>query len=368
MRPFNSRVPTAMLAMTLFTGLSVSLAHAEDQNSFNKHRPAYDNHVLVSDGSVGADFTDPNLVNAWGVVFNPTAFAWVNAADSGKAVLYDGTGTPQPLVVTIPGPNGEMGNPTGIVFSGGTDFVVTNGTANGPARFIFATENGTIAGWAPNVNINNAFTAVDNTGTAASYKGLALSGDGTTHLLYAADFHNARVDVFDGAFKPVQTAGGFVDPGLPRGYAPFGIQAINGDIYVTYGKQDRDAEEEVKGQGLGVVNVFDAEGNFVRRFVTRGALNAPWGLALAPTSFGEFGGAVLIGNFGDGYINAYGPRSGRFLGTLRGADHRRIHIDGLWGMAFGNGVQQQKTNALFYAAGPNDESGGAYGVVTVLRD
>lgn len=373
MNPLNSRSSVAQVALTLFATacvpllLSPALAHDDGHGNSGKQHSVYDNRVLVSDGSVAADNTDPNLVNAWGVAFNPTAFVWVNAADSGKAVLYDGTGKPQPLVVTIPGPNGAMGNPTGIVFSGGMDFVVTDGTTNGPARFIFATENGTIAGWAPNVNTANAFTAVDNSDAAASYKGLAIGGDGKTHLLYAADFHNARIDVFDSAFKQVEVPGGFVDPDLPKGYAPFGIQAVNGDIYVTYGKQDEEAEEEVKGPGLGVVNIFDAEGNFVRRLATRGALNAPWGIALAPESYGEFGGTILIGNFGDGAINAYGPRSGKFLGALRDAKGQPIHIDGLWGLAFGNGVEQQKSNALFYAAGPNDESGGAYGVLTVEK-
>lgn len=351
--------------------LSPVAAQENEQGDFAgnsaRQRQAYDNHVLVSNGAVAADFNDPNLVNGWGVAFNPTAFVWVAAADSGKAVLYDGVGQPQSLVVTVPGPNGEPGNPTGIVFSGGTDFVVTNGSAVGPARFIFATENGTIAGWAPNVNVTNAFTVVNSSALGASYKGLALGGNGTTHLLYATDFHNARIDVFDGNFKPVQVPGGFVDRRLPRGFAPFGIQAINGDLYVTYGKQDKDAAEEVKGQGLGIVNVFDPEGNLVRRLVTRGELNAPWGLALAPASFGEFGGALLVGNFGDGHINAYGPRSGRFLGTLRGIDHKRLQVDGLWGMQFGNGILQQPSNALFYAAGPADETGGAYGMITAVK-
>lgn len=346
-------------------------AHEDEQGDFaadSMRQPqAYDNHLLVSNGAAAADFTDPNLVNGWGVAFNPNGFVWVSAADSGKSVLYNGAGQPQALVVTVPGPTGEPGHPTGIVFSGGTDFVVSNGSTVGPARFIFATEDGTIAGWAPNVNVNNAFTAVNNSALGASYKGLALSGNGASHLLYATDFHNGRIDVFDGNFKPVQVPGGFVDPRLPRGFAPFGIQAINGDLYVTYGLQDPTASEEVKGQGLGIVNVFDPEGYLVRRLVTRGALNAPWGLALAPASFGQFGGALLVGNFGDGYINAYGPRSGRFLGALRGSDRKRLHVDGLWGMQFGNGILQQPANALFYAAGPADESGGAYGVITAVK-
>jgi len=353
------RIALASASLTLSAG-SV-LAHDNDHE-----RLAYRNDVLVSNGAIPAPFTDPNLINAWGVAFNPTGFVWVNDADSGKSTLYDGTGKPQALVVSVPGPGGAMGHPTGIVFSAGADFVVTNGTTNGPARFIFATEDGTIAGWAPNVNATNALTAVDNSLSAAVYTGLALSGNGTTHLLYAANFRSGQVDVFDGTFKPVALDGGFKDPRLPRGYSPFGIQAIGGDIYVTYAKQDDSGDEEVQGPGLGIVNVFDPQGHLVRRVATRGVLNAPWGLALAPASFGEFAGALLVGNLGDGHLNAFGPRTGKFLGTLRGLDHRAIHVDGLWGIAFGNGVAAQPTNSLFYASGPNDEEDGAYGVISVV--
>jgi uncharacterized protein (TIGR03118 family) len=357
----------SMRAFTLSAALALvtCVAAAQDEDR-HQPQPFYRNQVLVSNGAVPSNFVDPNLINGWGVAFNPQGFVWVSSADAGKATLYDGTGSPQSLVVTIPGPNGTMGNPTGIVFSAGTDFVVSNGTTSGPARFIFATEQGTLAGWAPNVNALNAFTAVDNSGAESKYTGLTLSGNGTTHLLYAANFRQARIDVFDGTFKPVQAPGGFHDPKLPQGYAPFGVQAINGDIYVTYAKQNETHEDEVQGPGRGFVNVFDPDGNLIRRVASRGVLNAPWGLALAPASFGPFGGALLVGNLGDGSINAFGPRSGKFLGTLRDANHRRVHVDGLWGMAFGNGISQQNTNALFYAAGPNGEQDGAYGVITVV--
>lgn len=348
-----------------------ALAHDDDHGGRFK-RQAYDNHVLVSNGSVNADFVDPNLVNGWGVAFNPNGFVWVADNHSGKSTLYDGAGKPQSLVVTVPGLAGTVGSPTGIVYSGGADFVVNSTTSSGaavsgPARFIFATEAGTVAAWAPAVNPTNALTVVDSSAHGAIYKGIALGGNGLTHLLYVADFHNNHVDVFDANFKPVSLPGAFIDSHLPKGFAPFGIQAINGDIYVTYAKQDADAEDEVAGQGLGVVDVYDPDGNFVARLASGDALNAPWGLALAPASFGEFGGALLVGNFGDGAINAYEPTSGRFLGTLRDENHHRIHIDGLWGIAFGNGLASQHTNALYYAAGPDDENGGAYGVVTALE-
>ena len=353
---------------------AIAAAQNDGQNNGNHgdFRPqAYSNHVLVSDGNVPADFTDANLKNGWGVAFNPQGFVWVADNHTGKSTLYDGTGKPQALVVTIPGVGGEAGTPTGIVFSGGNDFVVSAPNAagtvvSGPARFIFVTEDGTIAGWAPTVNPTVAIT-VPTMPTNANYKGVALSGNGTNHLLYATDFRNGRIDVFDGAFKPVVKAGAFVDPRIPKGYGPFGIQAINGDIYVTYAKQDAEGDDEIAGPGLGFVDVYSPDGELLGRFASRGVLNAPWGLALAPLSFGDFGGALLIGNFGDGTINAFSPRTGRWLGTLRDQNQRRIRVDGLWGMQFGNGVSAQKTNALYYAAGPNDEESGAYGVIEPVR-
>lgn len=364
--------PVGQIMGSLILASAAIVAAAQDDGRNDDFRPqAYSNHVLVSDGSVPADFTDANLRNGWGVAFNPQGFVWVADNHAGKSTLYDGTGKPQTLVVNIPGVGGEAGAPTGIVFSGGSDFVVSAPNAagtmvSGPARFIFVTEAGTIAGWAPNVNPTVAI-AVPTPATNANYKGVTLGGNGTTHLLYAADFRNARVDVFDGVFKPVMAPGAFVDPHMPRGFAPFGIQAINGDIYVTYAKQDEAGDDEVAGAGLGFIDVFSPEGVLLGRFASRGALNAPWGLALAPLSFGDFGGALLVGNFGDGTINAFSPRTGRWLGTLRDSRQRRIRVDGLWGLAFGNGVAAQKTNALYYAAGPNDEEGGAYGVITPVQ-
>lgn len=356
------------LACTALTMLTVAAVAHDGSDQNNRPRTAYESRVLVSNGGLSANFVDENLINGWGVAFNPTGFVWVSSADAGKSVLYAGDGQPQSLVVTVPGPGGAAGNPTGIVFSGGMDFVVTNGTTTGPARFLFATEQGTIAGWAPNVNATNALTAVDNSSRDAVYTGLALSGNGTTHLLYACNFNHARVDVFDGTFTPVTVSGGFTDPHIPSDYAPFGIQAIGGDIYVTYAKQEEPgSDEEEAGPGFGFVDVFDPNGNLIHRIASHGALNAPWGIALAPASFGFFGNALLIGNLGDGTINAYGSRSGKFLGKLRDASNRPIHVDGLWGMQFGNGISKQQTNSLFWAAGPNDEEDGAYGVIDVAR-
>jgi len=358
---------TSVSLRVLLASATLSIvAGAADAEQFYRNTP------LVSNGGLHARVFDRNLVNAWGIAFNPTGFAWVNSADGNVSVLYDGTGQPSPqpqrLIVAVPGPDGSKGNPTGIVFSGGADFVVTKSGVSGPARFIFATEQGNLAGWAPNVDVTHAvFVPKGAQDTDESvYTGLALGGDGTTHLLYAANFRQRRIDVFDGTFTKVELAAGrFVDKFVPSNFAPFGVQAINGDIYVTYAKQAEGGEEEVKGPGLGYVNVFDPEGRLIRRVATRGVLNAPWGVALAPDSFRKFGGALLVGNFGDGTINAFAPRTGAFLGALRGPDGNKLRIDGLWAIQFGNGILAQKTNALFYAAGPNDETSGLFGVITV---
>lgn len=343
--------------------LTLMAAPALAQSGFR-----FEQRNLVSDGFVPAEHTDPNLVNAWGVAFNPFGFVWVADADAGVSTLYDGDGNPQSLVVQIPSPGAATGGePTGIVFNASTGFVVGNGTTSGPSRFIFATEQGVIAGWAPNVDLTHAIRAVNNSATGANYKGLALSAGGSGQLLYAADFFHARVDVYDSTFQPVNLpAGAFTDPGIPRGFAPFGIHAIGGDIYVTYAKQDASMTDEVVGPGLGYVDVYTPNGKLLRRVASRGRLNAPWGVALAPAGFGRFSGALLIGNFGDGRINAYEPVFGFPMGSLLGRNGRPIRIDGLWGLAFGNGFANQPVNTLFFAAGPDDEEHGLYGRLDVI--
>jgi uncharacterized protein (TIGR03118 family) len=321
---------------------------------------------LVSDGAVVAAFNDPNLKNGWGVAFNPNGFVWVAANGSGKSTLYDGSGKPQSLVVSIPGAGGGSGAPTGIVFSGSSDFVVSRNGLSAPARFIFAGEDGTLTGWAPSVDPTNAILAADNSGAHSAYKGLALAANGSANYLYAADFHNNRIDVYDAKFHLVQWAGAFVDPKLPPGYAPFGIQNLQGNLYVAYARQDAAGQEEITGPGLGYVDVYDSQGKLLRRVAGGGPLNAPWGLALAPADFGRYSNALLVGNFGDGRISAFDARDGQYLGQLRGRDGRRLVVPGLWGLAFGNGLAQQPTGTLFFAAGPNDEASGLYGRIDAV--
>jgi uncharacterized protein (TIGR03118 family) len=344
----NLRIRSLALGLTL--GAMIAGAPAAMAAS-----PAYQVRNLVSDVPGAAEHTDPNLVNGWGVAFNPFGFVWVADGGTGVATLYDGAGNPQSLVVSIPG-----GRPTGIVFNGSNDFVVSKGGVSGPARFIFATEAGIIAAWAPNVDPTHAITVVDNSASGAIYKGLALGSDGTRFLIYATDFHNGKIDVFDKTFTSVTLAGGFADS-IPDTFAPFGIQNLGGSIYVTYAKQDKDREDDVPGRGEGIVNVFTAGGNFVRRIAKGGPLNAPWGLAIAPADFGGFSNMLLIGNFGDGTINVFDLSRGRFVGQLSTPDRRPITIPGLWGLAFGNGLLGQPTNVLFFAAGPDDEAHGLYG-------
>ena len=339
----------ALVLAVILSLLAAGLAAAAGPN-------VYTVKTLVTDAS------DASLVNAWGISAGPTTPWWVSNNGTNTTTLYSGTGTKIPLTVNVPG------GPTGQVFNGNANaFKVTQGANSAAARFIFATEAGTILGWASTVSPATAIPGVDRSAQGAVYKGLAILND----RLYAADFHNGRVDVFDSSFGPVALAGGFADPKVPKGWAPFGIQAVNGNIFVAYAKQDSDKKDEVAGAGLGYVDEFNADGKLVARVAKKGnkhgPLNAPWGLAIAPTGFGAFEGDLLVGNFGDGRISAYQERSaGKWVykGQLRTGDGKPLVVDGLWGIAFGNGAAAGPTTSLYFAAGPGDEKHGAYGVIT----
>ncbi|MFL9910202.1 TIGR03118 family protein [Paraburkholderia sp. RL17-337-BIB-A] len=321
--------------------------------------------TLVSDGAVSAPHTDVNLKNAWGIAFNPKGFVWVADNGTSVATLYDGNGVPQSLVVSIPNGINGPANPTGIVFNGTTDFTVTQGGKTGVGAFIFSGEGGTITAWAPAVAPTTAIVMFDGGSGGAVYKGLALASNGTANFLYATDFHNNKIDVFDKNFAKVAMPGKFQDASLPAGFAPFGIQAIGAKLFVTYAKQDADAHDNLDGAGLGFVDVFDTSGNLMQHFASAGPLNAPWGIAQAPGNFGRFSGDVLIGNFGDGTINAFDPASGQSLGAVNLPNGTTFVQRGLWGIAFGNGLDNQPVNTLFFAAGPNDEANGVYGRIDV---
>ena len=323
---------------------------------------------LVSDAATiySSTHTDPDLVNGWGVAMNPAGFAWVADEGTSKSSLYDGNGIQQSPLVSIPAGQAGPAMPTGIVDNGSaTEFMIGAAGARAPALFIFAGLSGTIAGWSQAVDANNALTMVDNAAAGSVYTGLALASQGGAGFLYAADFFNGRIDVFDASFAPAAAAGGFTDPSLPAGYAPFGIQAIGDRIYVAYAIPDP-ATHEKRGPGLGVLDVFDTGGTLIKQLVAAGgALDAPWGIAMAPANFGTFSNALLVGNFGDGRINAFDPETGALLGSLADGNGTPLAFDGLWGIAFGNGINGMPTNTLFYAAGPGNETHGVFGRIDV---
>lgn len=343
--------PLAWLALAAIAGP----AHAQ-----------YARHDLVSDIPGRADFTDPSLVNPWGVAFNPTGVVWVADNRTGKSTLYNGLGQPQTLVVDVPSVDAPTGGPaTGTAFYGGAGFQIGAPGASAAARFLFAGEDGVISAWAPSIPppppSTQAQRVIDNSAAGANYKGLAVGGE----RLYAADFANGRIDSFDNAFTPLALS--FSDPTLPAGLSPFNVAAIGGKVYVAYAQVDPATGDEVTGAGLGQVDVFSADGALERRLIAPGReLNAPWGLAVAPAGFGDLSGALLVGNFGDGRINAFDPATGDFLGPLTDASGAAIEIDGLWGIQFGNGVQSQPVNTLFFAAGIEDEQHGLYGRIDAI--
>jgi uncharacterized protein (TIGR03118 family) len=330
---------------------------------------AYDVHVLVSDVPGTGDVTDANLVNAWGLARTATSPWWVADADTEVSTLYNGAGTPfppgTPLVVSVPG------GPTGTVADTNPGFAVSNGTVTARANFLFATEAGQILGWNPTVAPTTAVLGLDRSGVDANYKGLAIALVGGVPHLYAADFHNGRVDVVTPdpttptTWNVQDAPGAFVDPGLPAGFAPFGIQTIGDQVFVTYAKQDAEAEDEVTGEGLGYVSVFGLDGSFVAPVASGDPLNAPWGLAQAPANFGEFSGQLLVGNFGNGHINAFEWGTWQPTGHLKTVGHQPVRIDGLWAIAFGggDGTNSGPSDSLFFTAGPDDEAHGAFGTV-----
>jgi uncharacterized protein (TIGR03118 family) len=326
---------------------------------------AFTQSNLVSDGTVAGTRNDAKLVNPWGLVFATGAPAWVADNGSQASTLYDGTGTALALVVNIPAGTRGAADPTGIVANATTDFVVTKNSITAPARFIFAGEAGTISGWSPTVDGTNAITVYDDS-AGAVYTGLAIATNAGANTLYAADFGTHKIDVFDGHFQKITATGGFADSTLPAGYSPFNIQAVTlGDasvLVVTYANQTAGSTDEAVGAGLGIVNLFDLNGTLIRHLVPAGGrLNAPWGVAKAPATFGSLANMLLIGNFGDGVINGFDPTTGVFAGSVSDAAGNALANVGLWGIGFGNGAQNQPVNTLYFAAGIAGETAGLYG-------
>ena len=339
--------------------------------------------ALVSNrnGVVATNSTiDSNLSNPWGLVTAPGLPFWIADNNSNLATLYSGTG--QVATSSVTGSNttgieipasaaGVPANPTGQIYNGAGGFTVATDMGQESALFIFAGEGGTIAAWAKDSG-TKAVTVYDdglsNGDNHAVYKGLALGTSNGANFLYATDLHNNKIDVFDTNFeKPDGMQGKFVDPTLPAGYAPFGIAALNNQLFVTYAKQDAQRHDETIGAGLGYVDVYDFNGAFVSRFASAGDLNAPWGLAMAPAGFGSFQGDLLVSNFGDGSINVFAP-NGTALSTSMGpltVNGTALAIPGLWALVFGNGDADKPKTTLFYTAGFANQTDGVFGSLAV---
>jgi uncharacterized protein (TIGR03118 family) len=377
--------PATIVALS---ALCASFVRADDDP-----HTAYAVTPVTSDIAGVAANEDPVLQNAWGVAFSPAGSPfWINDNQTGCSTLYDAGGAAFSLQVKVPLPGNvvapstckhvDFNNPpaqtpaapTGIVWNPSNKFLVPGTTIQ--AAFIFATEDGTISAWGGGLPVPNvAVIAADNSAvpTAADgavYKALAFAVNAKSGaLLFATNFRAGTVDVFsptgpNGTYVLTSTHGGFKDPGIPAGYAPFGMQVIDGELFVTYAKQNAQKHDDVAGAGNGLVDVFDTDGHLLRRFASHGHLNSPWGVAQASFNFGQFSGAILIGNFGDGHIGAYN-RGGHFLGELQDADGHPIAIDGLWTLTLGGGLHSSP-DALFYTAGPNGERDGAFGTITPI--
>jgi uncharacterized protein (TIGR03118 family) len=302
---------------------------------------------LVADQTGKAKNTDPNLVNAWGLSQAPGGPVWVSDNGTGLSTVYDqGTGLNTGIVVTIPG-----GAPTGTVYNTSGFNISENGTT-GSAIFIFDSEPGMISGWNPSVDASNAVVAYDGSAQGSVYKGLAI--DTSSQLLFAADFHNNQVQIFDSSWN---LKGSFTDKTLPKRFAPFDVAVISGNVYVTFAKQDKAKHDEVDGPGLGYVDVFSENGKLMKQLTGQGPLNAPWGMTIAPSTFGSFAGALLVGNFGDGWINAF-DSNGTYLGALTDKNGAPIAIDGLWGL------DPVPNGKITFSAGPKKESHGLLGLIT----
>ena len=366
---YRSRRPVFIGLLVTLCMLWVSLgASAQGYVQFN-----YDSLVRVP--GQNAFWQGANLSVPWGIAFSPKGPIWISNDGSGTSTVYNGKNlgfrfpSQNQLIVTVPGTchtfdGCASGSPTGIVFNGTGDFVLSQNGASGPALFIFASFDATISGWSPAANPSTAILAVDNhrifpVGGHEQYTGLALASNSAGNFLYAAnsgitDVSCGTIDVFDKNFAAATLAGSFTDPGLPPLFVPFNIQKINGMLYVTY------SPPPLTG---GIVDIFDTDGNFIQRFATNGTLNSPWGLALAPANFGQFSNDLLVGNNGDGRINAFDPSTGNFLGQLADRNGNPIAIPNLWGLAFGNDGLAGRSNYLLFTAGSN---GGLFGSLHAL--
>jgi uncharacterized protein (TIGR03118 family) len=347
-------IPSRRLSRAgILAGFLVSTLAAQDN---------YFVHNLVADLPGIADHTDPNLVNPWGNGFSTGSPFWIGNNGSGTSTLYGTSGAAVALVVTIPGPPSAganaMGAVSGVLFNSASPSFVVPNTTGKAASFLFCTEDGTIIGWNGSVPMGTqAQIMVDNSASGAVYKGCALGTIANAPALYAANFNAGTVDVWDGNLNKLTPAGGFTNAAIPTGFAPFNIQNIGGTLYVLYAKQDAMKHDDVAGVGNGYLATFDLNGNLLMNLVTAGVLNSPWGMAIAPSTFGQFAGALLVGNFGDGLIHAYNATSGALMGTLTDTMSNPISLPGLWSINFGNGGNGGDKATLYFTSGPGGPNG-----------
>jgi uncharacterized protein (TIGR03118 family) len=331
----------------------------------------YSQTNLISDIPGLARFTDSNLSNPWSISFSQSGPFWLADNNAGVSTMYNGEGQAFPLnapfAVTMgrtAGDPAQTDSPTGTVFNGGTGFVISKDGNSAPSRFLFATEEGTIFGWNPGVDITHALLAVDNSalpGAGVVYTGLAIATNTQGTFLYAANFRTGAIDIFDQNFQPVAVRGAFVDPNLPQGFVPFNIQAVGTSLYVTYTGKNGGRYDSGTGPGDGYVDLFDSQGKLLRRLVSQGPLDVPWGVAVAPGNFGDYSNDVLIGNFGDGRVNAFDSQSGAFLGPLLDPAGQPLFIPELWDLKFGNDANGGKSDTLYFTAGIGHEEHGLFG-------
>ena len=357
--PRSAMAAAAALVVTASTAaVAVLPAQAREHRVGNTFREV----KLVADQPGHAATTDPNLVNAWGLAFGPTTPLWVSNNGTSTSTLYQGAMpgksiTKVPLVVKIPG----GGAPTGVVFNPTTGFGLSSGGKTGKSLFIFAGENGDISAWNQSGDPTKA-VLVAHTRNAV-YKGLTMVTTGGRHFLLASDFHNDRIAMFNQRFQRVSRPNAFPSRGIPAGYAPFDVARLGSRVYVTYAQQDAARHDDVAGPGHGFINVFTQGGRFLRTLVSRGVLNSPWGLAIAPRGFEPFAGKLLVGNFGNGRIHVVDRRTGQVMATLQNAAHKPIVVDGLWALLPGNGVAGARSD-VWFSAGPGGE---AHGLLGILR-
>ena len=356
-RALRHYCPVALLCITWCTLFNTS--------AFGQH---FNRTDLTADSSATAMVpnTDLNLVNAWGLSRSSGSPWWISDNGTGLSTLYDGSGAPQSLVVTIPPPKGQSGpaTPTGNVFNFSTEFNLEPGLK---AVFIFVTEDGTISGWNPAIDVTHARLKINHSGQAI-YKGIAIASAAQGTRIYVSNFMSGKVEVYNGKWQRVPTSStAFVDSTLPANYTPFGMQNVGGNIVVTFVHREPGSTDEDHGPGLGYVSIFNTNGQVVARLKHGPYFNAPWGIAMSGSDFGAFSHRLLIGNFGDGQIHAFDPLTGKLDGTLLDPTGNAIAVDGLWALEFGGGNPNSgAANELFFTAGPNEESDGLLGKLSAV--